>query len=115
MPSGKRTFHLYLLCSIPRRSGPWDFAGFVRLGCVCNKKLARSRGQACPDYMVVISLESLINKLNALLDDEPDPSPKVVVVWAESLGNGIVPEHILTYAFLRRAQSGRQSEPQVCL
>ncbi|KAI1782082.1 hypothetical protein LXA43DRAFT_1053300 [Ganoderma leucocontextum] len=49
--------------------------------------------------------DSVLSKLNVLLDDEPDPSPEVVEIWAESLGHAVVPEHILTYAFLRRADN----------
>ncbi|KAM5535355.1 hypothetical protein V8D89_011040 [Ganoderma adspersum] len=56
--------------------------------------------------------DSVTHKLNVLLDDEPDPSPEVVEVWADSLGNGVVAEHILTYAFLRRATTFRESETQ---
>ncbi|KAM5536472.1 hypothetical protein V8D89_009908 [Ganoderma adspersum] len=56
--------------------------------------------------------DSVTHKLNILLDDEPDPSPEVVEVWADSLGNGVVAEHILTYAFLRRATTFRESETQ---
>ncbi|PIL27939.1 transcription factor [Ganoderma sinense ZZ0214-1] len=56
--------------------------------------------------------DSVIQKLNVLLNDEPDPSPEVVEVWAESLGSGVVAQHILTYAFLRRATTRGEAETQ---
>ena len=46
---------------------------------------------------------SVVSKLDVLLQDDPDPSPEVAEIWAEGLGDDVVPEHILTYAFLRRA------------
>ena len=74
---------------------------------------ARSSRRAPSDYRAATAPDSVIRKLNVLLDDDPDPSPEVVEVWADSLGNGVVAEHILTYAFLRRATTCQGLEPQV--
>ena len=46
---------------------------------------------------------SVVSKLDILLQDDPDPPPEVAEIWAEGLGVDVVPEHILTYAFLRQA------------
>ncbi|TBU27594.1 hypothetical protein BD311DRAFT_778817 [Dichomitus squalens] len=52
---------------------------------------------------------SIVSKLDVLLKEDPDPSIEMAEIWAESLGDDVHPEHILTYAFLRRASSRQYS------
>ncbi|TBU38279.1 hypothetical protein BD309DRAFT_994555 [Dichomitus squalens] len=52
---------------------------------------------------------SVVSKLDVLLKEDPDPSIEMAEIWAESLGDDVFPEHILTYAFLRRASSRQGS------
>ena len=47
------------------------------------------------------------------MQDDPDPSPEVAEIWAEGLGDDVVPEHILTYAFLRRASMIESANDEV--
>ncbi|KAI0690497.1 hypothetical protein C8T65DRAFT_97420 [Cerioporus squamosus] len=48
--------------------------------------------------------ESIESRLDVLLRENPNPSPEVAGIWAEKLGAGTAPEHILTYAFLWSGQ-----------
>ncbi|RPD60307.1 hypothetical protein L226DRAFT_539762 [Lentinus tigrinus ALCF2SS1-7] len=45
-------------------------------------------------------VDSVENKLDVLLRENPNPSRRVAEIWAEKLGDGATPEYILTYAFL---------------
>ena len=56
---------------------------------------------------------SVVSKLDILLQDDPDPSPEVAEIWAEGLRDDVVPEDILTYAFLRRASLNENSSNEV--
>ncbi|KAI0716471.1 hypothetical protein C8Q76DRAFT_692177 [Earliella scabrosa] len=48
----------------------------------------------------------LIEKLEVLLKEHPNPPPEVAAIWATRIGVGVVADDILTYARLQRAQSG---------
>ncbi|PIL29568.1 hypothetical protein GSI_08204 [Ganoderma sinense ZZ0214-1] len=48
--------------------------------------------------------DSVVAKLDVLLEEEPGPTPEVAAIWADVLSEGVMAEDIITYALLRQAK-----------
>ena len=55
---------------------------------------------------------AVVQKLDVLLWEEPDPTEEVAAIWADTLGEGTTAQQILTYAFLKQADTKPKSPSQ---